>query len=137
MENCYICGATPKKLAQRRGRNNKFTADKKALSFGFSNLHVKIRAFEWVCKGAMHRGCKSYACRGEVNQAERQSFKDDLRVDFKREFGRNIYLPNGQSNNGNAARITHMPESLILGIKTAIDAVDSPFKGKLISESYF
>ena len=148
MENCYICGATPKKLAKRRGKNNKFTADKKALSFGFSNLHVKIRAFEWVCKGAMHRGCKSYACRGADNQAEKLRFKDQLRVDFKREFGRNIFLPNGQSNNGNAARaafskpevfarITHMPESLILGIKTAIEAVDSPFKGKLISENYF
>ena len=96
----------------------------------------------------MHRGCKSYACRGEENQAERLRFKDELRVDFKREFGRNIYLPNGQSNNGNAARaafskpevfarITHMPESLIRGIKTAIDAVDSPFKGQLISDTSF
>ena len=73
-------------------------------------------------------------------------YKDELRADFKREFGRNIYLPNGQSNNGNAARaafskpevfarITHMPESLILGIKTAIEAVDSPFKGQLFSNS--
>ena len=131
-------------MAKKRGRNNKFTADKKALSFGFSNLHVKIRALEWVCKGAMHRGCKTYACRGEDNQAERQRFKDQLRVDFKTEFGRDIYLPNGQSNNGNAARaafskpevfarITHMPETLIRGIKTAIDAVDSPFKGILLS----
>ena len=44
MQNCYVCGSKPSELALRNGP---FTPDRKALYFGFSPLHVKMRTFDW------------------------------------------------------------------------------------------
>ena len=38
--NCYVCSAKPTEMSQRFGN---FEPDPKALMFGFSNLHVKLR----------------------------------------------------------------------------------------------
>ena len=48
MQNCYVCGSKPKDLAKRDGP---FTPNRKTLFYGFSNLHVKMRAFDW---GTVH-----------------------------------------------------------------------------------
>ena len=39
MTSCYICGATYKQMSHQHGR---FDPDRRALNFGFSNLHVKM-----------------------------------------------------------------------------------------------
>ena len=44
MQNCYICGSKPSDLALKDGP---FTPDRRALHFGFSPLHVKMRTFDW------------------------------------------------------------------------------------------
>ena len=134
MQNCYICGASWRQMAHRHGN---FTPDRKALSFGFSNLHVKMRAFEWVCKAACYRRVKAYECRGDDNKKLKEEDKAQLRTDFRTEFGRVIY--GRKPNDGNIAklafskpdvlaRITGVPESLIYGLKTALDAVDCKHK---------
>ena len=73
-----------------------------ALSFGFSNLHLKMRSFEWVCKAAYLRRVKDYACKGDHNKRLKEEDLQTLRVDFKREFGYEIF---GKApHTGNVAR---------------------------------
>ena len=48
MQNCYVCGAVPSELAKKDGN---FAPNRRALFYGFSNLHVKLRAFDW---GTVH-----------------------------------------------------------------------------------
>ena len=131
--NCYVCGAKPSELSLRNGN---FVADPKALNFGFSNLHVKLRGFEWICKTSMYRDFKQYKCMAK-NEHYKNARKEELKADFYRVFKRKIYA--GKPNNGNVARaafarpdlfseVTGVPEFIIKGIKTAIDAIDCPQK---------
>ena len=104
MQNCYVCGQKPTELAKKDGN---FPPNRKALFFGFSNLHVKMRAFDWVCKTGLHRDFKRYKCMGD-NLALKIQRKDDLMKDFKDNFGYKVYYAkNGFSSsiNGNVARM--------------------------------
>ena len=85
----------------------------------------------------MYRRVKAYECRGDDNKKLREEDKQRLIVDFKREFGRDIYTKG--PNNGSIAklafskpdvlaRITGVPESLLWGIHTAFEAVDCKHK---------
>ena len=131
MNNCFICGATPVQMAQRFGN---FIADLRALCFGFSNLHTKIRIFEWICKGGMYRDFCEWQARGP-NKIKFQQRKEELIQEFKEKLGLIVYHPK-KLNNGNVARkafenpdifseITHVPVGLIKGIKAMIEAIDS------------
>ena len=102
MSSCYICGATWKQMA-KHPRDGNFRPDNKALSFGFSNLHVKMRTFEWVCKAAYLRRVKAYQCRGDENKLLKQQDLDNLIADFKTEFGYDIF--GKKPHTGNVARL--------------------------------
>ena len=102
LTSCYVCGATWKQMA-KHPRDGNFQADKRALSFGFSNLHVKMRTMEWVFKAAYLRRVKAYQCRGDHNKALKQEDLDTLIVDFKREFGYDIF--GKKPHTGNVARL--------------------------------
>ena len=111
MQNCYICGAKPTDLAKRDGD---FTPNRKALSLGFSNLHVKLRAFDWVCKTAMHRDFKEWKCMA-VNGHLKLRRKDHLIENFKEFFGYRIYInQKGASSfiNGKVARLAFADPAL-------------------------
>ena len=85
----------------------------------------------------MYRRVKAYECRGDDNKKLREEDKQRLIVDFKREFGRDIYTKG--PNNGSIAKlafskpdilaqITGVPEGLLYGIQTAFEAVDCKHK---------
>ena len=136
MCNCYICGAKPSEMAHRidpRNGNN-FTPDRKALSFGFSPLHVKMRCFDWVCKTGIYRDFKKWKCVGDDLEHKTRR-KDQLKLDFFTLFGFRVYESKGQFQsviNGNLAsaafanpalfsQITDVPVSLIKGIAIALE----------------
>ena len=137
LQNCYICGAKPKELALRHGRRGKgFAPDKRALNFGFSNLHVKLRSFDYICKTSINQDFKSHQCRAE-NAPLALKRKDQLIIDIKRVFKYDTYGGFGAAKNGAVARaafkqpelfseITGLPVFLIKGISTAIQAIDCP-----------
>ena len=54
--NCWVCGATPSQMSAPKGVYHSFQASIKGLSLGISPLHSELRAFDWVCKHAFHRG---------------------------------------------------------------------------------
>jgi hypothetical protein len=126
MQNCYVCDQKPSELAKRNGN---FAPNRKALFFGFSNLHVKLRSFDWVCKTAMNRDFKRYKCMAH-NLDKKLRRKVELQADFLEHFGYKIYVSKTGSCssfvNGNVARlafanpalfsqITHVPLSIIKG----------------------
>ena len=135
MGNCVICGAKPSEMAQRHGNFQPFID---ALDYGFSNLHVKIRAFEWCCKTAIYRDIRNYQARGP-DKEKTAARKSELIKEFEAELGLKVFRPckkGGNSNNGNTARVAfnhpeimaricHMPLSLVKGLKTMIDAIDT------------
>jgi hypothetical protein len=104
MQNCYVCGQKPSELAKKDGN---FTPNRNALFYGFSNLHVKMRAFDYICKTGMHRDFKKYKCMA-INAEKKIRRKDQLIEDFKEHFHHKIYInQKGASSfiNGKVARL--------------------------------
>ena len=137
LQNCYICGAKPKDLALRHGRNGLgFAPDRRALNFGFSNLHVKLRSFDYICKTSINQDFKSHQCISDNAPLQIQR-KDQLILDIKRVFKYETYGGFGAAKNGAVARaafkkpelfseITGVPLLIIKGISIAIEAIDCP-----------
>ena len=74
MDGLLVCGAKPTQLKLRHGP---FAPNQKALRFGFSNLHVKLRCFDYICKTSINRDFKSHQCL-EVNAGLQTVRKDEL-----------------------------------------------------------
>ena len=134
LNNCYVCGAKPKELSKRE--SDKFAPDRKALRFGFSNLHVKLRSFDYICKTSINRDFKCHQCVA-ANAGLQAVRKDELVTRFKTHFGYTLYDGFGAAKNGHIARaafarpllfseVTAVPLFIIMGIKTAIEAIDCP-----------
>ena len=59
---CYVCGASSKDLRHRH--STKFRPiNLQLLTYGFSSLHVKLRAFDWFCKAYLNKDFKSHEAR--------------------------------------------------------------------------
>jgi hypothetical protein len=131
-----VCGAKPTQLSKRD--SPAFVPDPKALGYGFSNLHVKLRCFDWICKTSINRDFKCHQCVA-ANSGLQTARKDELVELFKLTFNYTIYGGFGAATNGHVAQaafarphafaeITRVPLSIIMGIKTAIEAIDCPKK---------
>ena len=102
LQNCYICGAKPKELSLRDGKF-KINTDKRALNFGFSNLHIKLRCFDWVCKTSTYQDFKSHQCVA-ANAGLQLVRKEQLKADIKTHFRKDSYGGFGAAKNGAVAR---------------------------------
>ena len=124
-------------MAKRHG--NFVPKNQDVLSYGFSNLHCKMRTFEWVCKASNYRDVKSYQARGSENKTKVLMRKNELQKDFKEKLGLDVFKvrkSGGTSNTGNTARvafanpeifseITNFPVSLIKKLKILFDVIDT------------
>ena len=102
---CEICGADAE---ERHKRHGKFKARQHILKYGIKNLHVRIRAFEFIFKAGMYRDVKARAAYGPENQASIKKWKEyqidqfdkRLKLDVYKVIAGNI----GNSNTGNTSR---------------------------------
>ena len=101
--NCYVCYAGLKELAQRHC--TKFAeVDPYSLTFGFSPLHDWIRLFEWCCKSRTYSQIRSREAHGAAQRALVDEEMYQLKLEFKQRLGLNVFCPrssgSGTSNTG-------------------------------------
>ena len=95
-----------------------------------------VRCFDWIAKTSMYQDFKSHYCTAE-NEALRTALKDLLQMDFKQIFG--LKFGYGLSNLGYVAKeafarpdlfsqCTGVPQFIVQGISTVIQAIDCPQK---------
>ena len=64
MQNCPLCNSTPTKMSTRASLFDELIDDPDALKHGFSPLHYKMRAMEFLLHLGMHSRIKLAACPG-------------------------------------------------------------------------
>ena len=62
MMSCYICDASPLDLAKHHCPKFK-NIRRMTLQFGIGSLHIRLRAFDWLVKYAIHQDFKKRAIR--------------------------------------------------------------------------
>ncbi|KAK5641968.1 hypothetical protein RI129_010515 [Pyrocoelia pectoralis] len=137
---CYICGATSKEF-----NNLDFTRDVnfKAVEFGISVLHARIRIFESILHLAYKLPVKKYR---ERKTKEEKDLEDErkkyIQARFRAEIGLIVDMPKsnfGNTNDGNTSRrffenpglaseITGIDYELIYRLKVILEAISSGHK---------
>ena len=90
MMNCLICKAGPKELAKKNG---KFKPHEENFKFGIACLHVRICAFNWMCKTLRYKDIRRYRKKkGEANFIKNRT--KQLKAKIRKEFGRDAFKVN-------------------------------------------
>ncbi|CAG9840685.1 unnamed protein product [Diabrotica balteata] len=137
---CYICGATSKDF---NNLNKKLSTSSKAIEFGLSVLHARIRMLESVLHLAYKLPIKKY---GEKRTDEEKKIevltKKYIQERFRKETGLLIDMPKanfGNTNDGNTSRrffenpqlaadITKVNFELIYRLKIILETISSGHK---------
>ena len=95
MMTCLICKAGPKELAKKNG---KFKPNKENFKFGIACLHVRICAFQWMCKTLLYKDIRRYKKKKGQSHLIKRRLKE-LKAKIRAAFGRDAYklIPGSKS----------------------------------------
>lgn len=138
---CYICNATSKDF-NNLNKNNAVISEK-ALSFGLSVLHARIRFFESILHLAYTLPTQKYRVRKTKEEEDKEKeAKANIQNRFQIETGLLIDMPKanyGNTNDGNTSRrffenahlaadITGVDFNLIYRLKVILETISSGHK---------
>ena len=150
MQNCPLCNATPTKMSTRDSLFDTLIDDPDALKHGFSPLHYKMRAMEFLLHLGMHSRIKLAACptskvEGEktpeqIDRDERlKQIQDALEVHLRIKVCRRDKM-GGSTNSGPVAKpfftgnpevmakILDVPAELFITLRDMGNAISSSFE---------
>lgn len=136
---CYICGATAKDFNNLRTTNE---VNERALRFGLSILHARIRFFESILHLSYKLPVKKWQLRTQTDKNIVKERKALIQEELKNKMGLMVDIPKagfGNTNDGNtsrrffnnpelAAEITGVDIRIINRLKIILEVISSGFQ---------